>query len=78
MMTINRTLFALLTVCAIAFAQSAVAQDKAPPDTVGKKVPTSDLVKPVDSNTPPTISKINNAPTADKKTKNCKYPALVC
>jgi hypothetical protein len=78
MKVIYRTLLASLTLCAIAFSHNAAAQDEVKSDVITKSIPQPVLVKPISAPATPTKNKINNTPTADVKTKHCKYPALVC
>ncbi|MCF8193283.1 MAG: hypothetical protein K9J03_03735 [Candidatus Methylopumilus sp.] len=75
---LNRTVLAGLALCSMTFAQSAVAQDQVKSDVITKSLPQPAPLKPISVPTKPAKNKINNTPKSDKKTKDCKYPALVC
>ncbi|CAN1522655.1 hypothetical protein MCEORH2_01175 [Methylophilaceae bacterium] len=79
----NRTIFASLALCALAFAQSATADDQVKSDSTIKSTPQSAVIKPVNTTVPPGYgkatpstkeSKISDAPSANSKSKMCMMP----
>lgn len=75
---LNRSILASLTLCAVAFAQSATAEDQVKSDSTINSIQQPVLVKPIgttaDSKTPPTKNKVNSTPTANSKGKMCLSP----
>jgi hypothetical protein len=74
----NHTVLASLALCAVAFTQSTIAEEQVKSDVITKSLPQPAPLKPISVPTKPAKNKINNTPKSDKKTKDCKYPALVC
>ena len=84
----NHTVLASLALCAVAFTQSAIAEEQVKSDSTIKSNPKpAGLTKPVNTTVPPAYGnatpttkdlKVKNTPKSDKKTKDCKYPALIC
>ena len=80
---LNRTVLASLALCAVAFTQSAVADDQVKSDSTIKSISPSAVTKPVNTNVPPGYgaatpstkkSKISDSPSANGKSKVCMMP----
>lgn len=83
MNSLNRTVLLSLILCAVAFVQSAVAQDQVESDSSIKSIPQSAVIKPVNTTVPPGYgavtpstkkAKVSDAPTAKGKPTICIYP----
>ena len=81
---LNRTLLAL---CAVAFTQSAVADDQVKSDSTIKSIPQSAVIKPVNTTVPPSYGAVtpttkkptvNNTPSANSKGKDCSASIIPC
>ena len=80
---LNHTVLASLALCAVAFTQSAIAEEQVKSDLVTKSLPQSAVIKPVNTTVPPGYgnatpstkdSKISVAPSANSKSKMCMMP----
>jgi hypothetical protein len=82
---LNHTVLASLALCAVAFTQSAIAEEQVKSDVITKSLPQPAVIKPVNTTVPPGYG--NATPSTKKPTvsnttstnsKGCNPPIIPC